>query len=130
MLVVKTTLKESKGKGIGLFADENIKKGSVMWEENPLFYRIIPYYEFRKLGKIQQAFIKKHATEYPGESMFFLDIDDTRFTNHSDNPNIAWSKTKPIACATRDINKGEEIFCDYTALNPKDKLLKFIKKAK
>lgn len=131
MLIIKTILKESLGKGIGLFADENIKKGQTVWVENPLFYKIISYYEFERLPKIQKEFIKKHATQYPDESMFYLDLDDTRFINHSFRNNIRWLSEEPqIAIATKRIKKGEEILVDYTSLNPQNSYLPFIRNNK
>ena len=130
MLVIKTTLKESKGKGIGHFASENIKKDAVVSVDNPMFYKIISYYEYNQMPALQKEFIKKHATEYPDDKIFFLDLDDTRFINHSNKPNIEWSKTTPYAVAIKDIKKGDEILCDYTHLNPKDVFIQTRKKAK
>jgi hypothetical protein len=130
MLIIETKLKEAPGKGIGLFADENIKKGQTVWIENPLFYRIIPYYEFRRLPGIQKEFIKKHATEYPKEKIFYLDLDDTRFINHSPIPNIKWLPDSPIAVATKNIKKGEEILVNYLDLNPDQPLDFAVKKVK
>ena len=39
MLVVKTYINKSKIHGFGLFAGENIKKGTVIWKFNPVIDR-------------------------------------------------------------------------------------------
>jgi hypothetical protein len=48
---------------------------------------------------------------------FILCFDDERFINHSKNPNItqtlAENEIKGFEVATRDIQKGEELLCDY-----------------
>lgn len=119
MLVVKTKLKESPINGIGLFADQDIKKGELVWREHPVFHRIISYTEYDELPPMNKEFVKKHATEYQNEGMFYLDLDDTRFINHSENPNTEWSeKWTDKAYALRDITTGEEITVDYLKLNP------------
>ncbi len=129
MLTIRTEVKESKGKGSGVFSLEKISKGQTIWVENPLFYKIISYYEFNRLPNIKQDFIRKYATEYISERMFYLDLDDTRFLNHSDNPNMEWDETQETstAIALCDINIGDEITCDYVRLNPNDSELEFIK---
>lgn len=125
MLTVKTEIKESPGKGAGIFTLEYIEERKVIWIENPMFYKIIPYYEYERLPDLQKEFIKKYATHYPEESMFYLDLDNTRFINHSNNPNMEWSGN--IGYAKRDIFRGEEITCNYVALNPSNVALDFIR---
>jgi len=40
-----------------------------------------------------------------------LNLDDTRFINHSENPNIETAGDADVALS--DIEKGEEILIDY-----------------
>lgn len=119
MLTIRTQVKDSPGKGVGVFSLEKINKGDVVWVEHPLFYRIITHFEFEQLPELQKEFIKKHATDYPNDKYFYLDLDDTRFLNHSYDPNIRWDKDK--AFAIKDIEIGEEITVNYVELNPADK---------
>jgi len=51
MLLVKTKLKSSKIDGIGLFANEFIKKGTIIWKYHPLFEKIITTEEIEALEK-------------------------------------------------------------------------------
>lgn len=132
MLIIQTEIKESKGKGVGVFSLEIIKEGQIIWEENQLFFKNISYSDFFQLPKIKQDFIKKYATEYPEEKMFYLDLDDTRFLNHSNNPNMEWVErdNKWVGIALENISIGDEIFCDYVKLNPENAKLDFINKGK
>ncbi len=128
MLIIKTEIKESQGKGVGVFSLENKSKGEIVWIEHPLFYKIIPYYEFDRLPEVQKEFIKKYATEYTEECMYYLDLDNTRFINHSNDAVIEWNNSEPqIAILLKDLKIGDEITCNYVRLNPRNAELDFIK---
>ena len=45
MLLVKTYLDKSLIHGVGVFADEFIKKGTLMWEFNPLIDVVLTHIE-------------------------------------------------------------------------------------
>jgi len=112
MLVVKTNLKEMGEKGIGLIADQEIKKGQATWIFNP----IIDIKVLKKDIPIEaKDFFDKYAVD-EGEDYLLLNTDNTRFTNHSKNPNTKpEGKNKNIAI--RDIHIGEEITIDYEEID-------------
>ena len=114
MLYIKSYLKQSEIHGIGLYAAEDIKRGKVIWKEHP---------------KTTQTFLKKqyikHCSQfsYPAlldflsysyirnGTIYYLN-DNTRFVNHSDDPNIAFI-TDDCEVAIRDIKAGEELTENY-----------------
>lgn len=112
MLVVKTKLKEVAGKGIGLIADQEIKKGQAVWIFNP----IIDIKVLKKdIPKEAKDFFDTYGVD-EGKDYLLLNTDNTRFTNHSKNPNTRTAgKNKNIA--TRDIHIGEEITIDYDEID-------------
>ncbi len=126
MLTIKTYLKPSENKGLGLFSNQEIKKGEIIWKEHSMFQQIINKLDFLLLDDLQKEFIQKYATYYQESEYYFLDLDDTRFINHSNLPNIEF--TDEYGIAIKDIIKDEEITCDYVKLNPSNANLDFIKK--
>ncbi len=125
MLIIKTSLNETATKGIGLFAREHIFKGGKVWVMDERFYRVYSEKEISEMPKMQQDFINKYGTwGVVGEGKF-LDLDDTRFMNHSDNPNVLFVGNFGIALI--EILNGEELTCDYTALgDERERTLKFL----
>jgi SET domain-containing protein len=112
MLLIDCTLKDAGKKGIGVFTNEFIVEGSTVWEHDPIFHKKIYLDEYECLDPVQKAFIDKYATlEKEDFTYYYLDLDNTRFVNHSDSPNIEFDKTE--GRAIRSIEIGEEITCDY-----------------
>ena len=118
MLLVKTKIHKSKIHGIGLFADELIKKGTTTYKYTPWFD--IAYSE-KQLLKMPNH-IKKQVIWYAyfdkKRKKYILCSDDQRFINHSKNHkriNIRSTPDKDIAI--RDIKKGEELLCDYNGFD-------------
>src|SRR3990172_6417462 len=88
MLLVKTVVKPSRIHGLGLFANQNIKKGEVIWIYNPLIDRRFDEKQLSRLPQHAKKFVifysyLNHKNQYvfPG--------DDARYVNHSDSPNIS-----------------------------------------
>jgi SET domain-containing protein len=117
MMVVKTVTAPSLIAGTGLFADEFIPKGALVWE----FSR-----------GVDESFTQEEVENLPGPkrleilSLFYAYIsrqtgryincgDDGKYVNHSYNPNIASrpGKEEEVCYALHDIEKGEEITQDY-----------------
>jgi len=113
MLVIKTKLKEIVGKGIGLVADETIKKGQSTWVYNPIVD--IKVYK-NNIPKKAHSFFDTYAVDI-GEDYLVLNTDNARFTNHSDNPNTKSLGRFQDNIALRDIKVGEEITIDYNEID-------------
>ena len=61
MLTVKTKIAPSKIAGIGLFADEPIHKGTLVWKYEPLIDLLLPKEEIDKLSPPSQQQFYNYA---------------------------------------------------------------------
>ena len=59
MLKVKTKLDRSKIAGIGVFADQEIKKSEVIWQMNNLSAFKITIEDYKKLSQEEKDFIEE-----------------------------------------------------------------------
>lgn len=105
MLVVKTELKEFKGKGIGLITAGHIKKGQKVWMYSSVIDLLI---NKKSILKEAESFYEEYAVEYE-KNKILLSIDNARFINHSKNPNTRSLGYNKPNIAIRDIDIDEEI---------------------
>ena len=116
MLIVKTRLGLSKISGIGLYADNFIPKGTIIW-------RFVPNLDLKFNEDEYKTFKLKHNCErldnyiYKSKisSCYILCSDDARFINHSYEPNTidTMDDIEGLTIACKDIYPGEEITSDY-----------------
>ncbi len=113
MLLIKTKIGPSKIEGIGLFADEFIAKGTMVQKFQPGFDLVISENEISKLSEpAREQFLKYAYKNKTGN--YILCFDNTRFLNHSDNPNlISDDPDEEVDFAARDIQAGEELTVNY-----------------
>lgn len=109
MLVVKTVLKEAEGKGVGLFADQDIKKGQTVWTYSPI---IDVKVKKDSIPEEAKEFFHTYAVDHGGDYLY-LNTDNARFINHASDPNTKSLGSFKDNIAVRDIRKGEEITIDY-----------------
>jgi uncharacterized protein len=116
MLLVKTTIGESKINNIGLFAGEFIPTGKIIWQWHHGFDQIFDPNDVDTLPEpartllIQRAYFSKYLQKY------VLCGDDARFMNHSTTPNTRDSgghDFQGTTIAIRDIQPNEEITINY-----------------
>lgn len=126
MLLVKTTVKSSKIAGVGLFAEEDIKEGMPVWQYTQDTCILLRKSQFDMLS---QSFHKteKEVIQYYLTYSYFqakldglvLCLDNGRFVNHSEQPNLKCPSNMPkeiawqYSVACHDIKKGEELTEDY-----------------
>ncbi|MGK7929132.1 MAG: SET domain-containing protein [Spirulina sp.] len=112
---------EDKVKGLGLFATEDIPKGTMTWQPTTLVQKLSQEEVSARLKLMTKEeahqFIKQ-AFVMPGEDdkLCINPKDDGRFTNHSKNPNQYVPEGGKEAFAARDIKAGEELTIDYRGL--------------
>jgi SET domain-containing protein len=111
MLLVGTYLSSSKINGFGIFAQEFIPAGSVVWEFTPGLD--LEFWVDEQPQRIQEYL--RHYGSRVEPSIYLLCGDNARFMNHSDNPNVSGAQSPNIAL--RDIEAGEEITCNYAEFN-------------
>ena len=114
MLIVKTKIAPSQIAGIGLFADEPIRKGTLVWKFDSGLDRLFSTEEISKLSDPAQKQFHNYSYLDKKYGKYLLCGDDGRFFNHSSAPNCDDSKDD-MTTALRDIEKGEELTVDYTS---------------
>lgn len=118
MLLVKTKLSPSGIHGIGLCADEFIRKGTKIWTYSPGLDRVFTEAALKAMNELDRNFLETYCFKYYGQ--YYLCVDDARFMNHSAHPNCTDVGEDEIkdndlgyTAAMEDIQPGEELTCDY-----------------
>ncbi len=125
MLTVKTSLRPSTipGAGIGLFAEEFIPKGALIWEFRQGLDLKLSQKEYSGFNDLDTDFLYKYSYKCNGE--YILCVDNGRFINHSDNANTDDSGSSLVTTANRDIHPGEEITSNYNDFGRTEEDLEF-----
>lgn len=128
-------VRKSKIHGLGLFAKKLIPKGTVWWHARRQDVLIITKNQFLTLDSPSKTPLIRNYIEalltyayYDeiGEVLIFC-LDDSKYVNHSDNPNSGTIEEHALnAISRRDIQPGEEITEDYSYYT----LCKWLKKYK
>ena len=116
MLLIKTQVGPSKIHGLGLFAEAFILKGTRTWIFLEGFDLRLPVAILDKLSDPAKDQLLKYSSLDTRLGVYELCSDDARFFNHSDTPNtrsIQLETGEETDVATRDIEAGEELTCDY-----------------
>lgn len=123
MMLIRTFAAPSAVEGVGVFAAEPIKKGTLIWLYTPNFDRLVPVEWMSTGSPVMQEFLRKYAYPAPGDpEMLVIEIDNGRLMNHSEEPNTDFT-TITEGYARRDIEEGEELLCDYREFDPNFELL-------
>jgi uncharacterized protein len=118
MLLINASPKSSPINGLGLFAGEDIPKGTVVWRFSPALDRELTPEEFDVLAQREREYIRFYGFLSKKSGKYHLSFDNVKFTNHSATPNIASDLSAheeieyPLV-AIRDIRSGEEILQNY-----------------
>lgn len=116
MLRVKTKIKNSDISGIGLYADQFIPKGTVTWQYDADIEPSFTLEKFSSFSEYVKEHILIHGYYDHSISRYILCVDNQAFINHSSNPNI--DSTPDADVASRDIQPGEELTCNYRQYEP------------
>ena len=111
MLLVKTYLDKSRIHGIGVFADQFIRRDQKIWRFVFGFDRFYTRKKLARLPKAARNYINLHGYQWKNEILLSMDYDT--FMNHSENPNTYYHNG--FVLARRNIRKGAEITNDYRA---------------
>lgn len=110
MLTVNTYISKSDIHGIGVFASDDIKTGTIVWKQG--FERIFTEQEFELLPNNIQHIILIRGWKDIIDGLYRLSIDNDQFINHSDSANTT-SLPDGILVAVCDIAAGQEITNNY-----------------
>lgn len=109
--------------GLGLFTLETLKKGQLVCNADYRMVKEIPEAEIASYPPIMQAYFQKYS--YPGvgadalDGAVYYNMDDTRFVNHSEHPNLLYQPDSATYVAAQDIPAGTELTCDYADFCPR-----------
>ena len=90
MLMVATTIAPSGLNGLGLFADQDIPDGAVVWQFTPGVDVILTDDQIRILVEPARHSVLHYAYRTISSGEYVLCSDDARFWNHSNNANTAY----------------------------------------
>jgi SET domain-containing protein len=120
MLLVQHSLKKSKVHGIGVFAEEPIPKGTIMWRFTPGFDVKFTKQQVLTLPEDAQKYLCMYGWKSKKSKRYCVAFDAGKHVNHSEDPNCRSvyvdSEDEVVTVALRDIRVGEEILEDYTSL--------------
>ncbi|MDX1775953.1 MAG: SET domain-containing protein [Desulfobulbales bacterium] len=114
MLTVKTYLAPSVIHGIGLFAAESIPANTIVWQYNNHIDRVYTEKLFLDICRSAHPQTLQHLlnSSYRRGGRYFYLTDNSRFINHSEFPNIAFTDDY-TEVALRKIKADEEILENY-----------------
>lgn len=111
---VKTYVKSSEIQGVGLFAAEDIPKGTIVWKFDTMD-QVYTADEVEKMSDLHKEFFFTYCFMYNGKYIFC--VDNARFFNHSEDPNCMSegnsNEKLGYTVAKRDIKKDEELTDNY-----------------
>lgn len=115
MFLVKVNLQPSAIHGLGCFAGERIRKHQKVWIFDPQIDSRIPYDYLQQLPAAAREFLDifGYVEMVEGEKVVTLCGDHARHMNHSSTPNVASVFIPAVNLATREIEVGEELTCNY-----------------
>lgn len=119
MMLVRTYIAASSIEGLGVYADEFIRAGSLIWQLNPKFSMTFSASEIETLPEHTKEFIHKYSFPHLllGEDYVVVELDNGRYMNHSNKPNTDFTQFDR-GFSIRDIHPGEEITCNYHEFDP------------
>lgn len=121
MIHILYKIKASKTHGIGLFTDQNIKTGELIYTPSPLLDVDISEEQFKSLNSQEKKEVMYYGYFNKKKSEWHVAFDAIRILNHGsgEDANVTQDDDM-IMTAKRNISKGEELLQDYTEVYPKD----------
>ncbi len=111
MLTVDHKISPSTIHGLGVFSNEKITAGQLVWTFSPIVDREVPIEDLLMMPDHVLRAFARHAWYVKERRTFIIGADGDYFMNHSDDPNLVDGGT--FMHAARDIEAGEELTCDY-----------------
>jgi len=124
MIHIKYKLNKSKLHGIGLFADEDVRKGQLVYSASPLLDVNISQEQFDSLDEKEKREIKYWGFWDMQNNVWHVDFDNSKFINHSINATLTQDPKQKDAylVATRNIRAGEELTQNYLEFESEEDL--------
>lgn len=119
MIHINCKVTDSKIHGIGLFTNQDIKAGDLIYTPTKLLDVDITQAEFESLTPAEQHSVQYYGYWNKKTQKWHVAFDEIRVLNHGDD-NIAnvTQDEDMVMVAKRDIKSGEELFQDYIEIYP------------
>lgn len=119
MICIKYKIKTSDIHGIGLFADQNIPKDTLIYKPTPLLDVDITEDEFQGLNESEQAEVKYYGYFNKKTQKWHVAYDAIRVLNHAEDVGANVTQDSDmVMIAKRNIQKGEELLQNYIEIFP------------
>ena len=107
-----------------MFADEDIKRGQLVYTASPLLDVDITQEEFDSLDEREKEEVRYWGFWNEEGKVWHIDFDVSKFINHSFEPAVTQEPKHANAylIATRDIKAGEEFTQNYLEFESKEDL--------
>jgi hypothetical protein len=133
MFFVKIKTQKSEIDGTGLFADQDIKKGDIIWKlDHNKINSTLKFIDKSILSTLEEEKQTNQILEVliyciykDGKFIYYL--DENKYINHSLEPNAFMDKDLTVV-AIKDIKAGEEITENYNSYEKDDFLLHWYNK--
>jgi hypothetical protein len=113
MMLVRSYVAQSPIEGLGVYADQFIPAGTLIWKLNHNFIATFARGGLGDLPPHIREFVEKYSfPDFENEELLYVEIDNGKFMNHSEKPNTDF-KAFSEGYAICDIAEGEEITCNY-----------------
>ncbi len=115
MIHIRYKLNISPHHGIGLFADEDLKAGQLVYTASPLLDVNITEEQFASLHEKEKEEIRWWGFKIEDKGVWHVDFDVSKFINHSYTPTLTQSPdhTDAYLVTTREVKSGEELTQNY-----------------
>ncbi|MGB0087508.1 MAG: SET domain-containing protein-lysine N-methyltransferase [Rhodomicrobiaceae bacterium] len=118
MMLVRTYVAPSTIEGLGVYAEEFIPSGTLIWQLNPKFVATFSRGDIEDFPPHIREFVEKYSFPHlERNDLLVVELDNGRFMNHTEEPNTDFTEFSN-GYATRDIHEGEEITCNYHEFDP------------
>ncbi len=124
MIHIKYKLDKSVNHGIGLFTDENLKSGQLIYTASPLLDVNINQDQFDSLNENEKNEIRWWGFKIENENIWHVDFDVSKFINHAYDATLTQDikHTDAYLVTTREIKAGEELTQNYLEFETADDL--------
>lgn len=115
MIHIKYKLDKSNKHGIGLFADEDLQKGSLVYTASPLLDVNITQEQFDSLSEREKEEFRWWGFFDESSQKWHVDFDVSKFINHSKDGTVTQDKNHKEAylITACDVKRGEELTQNY-----------------
>ncbi|MBX2866640.1 SET domain-containing protein [Candidatus Kaiserbacteria bacterium] len=115
MIHIKYKLDKSNRHGVGLFTDEDLEKGQLVYTASPLLDVDLTQEQFDQLTDQERAEVMWWGYFDEPSQRWHVDFDVSKFINHSEEGVLTQSEDHDEAylVTTRDVRKGEELTQNY-----------------